>query len=108
MVREVDVHELAEAHNQGAFVLDVREPEEYERARVPGARLMPLASLPSGLASLPDDETIYVICASGGRSYQAAQFLSSRGLDAVSVAGGTMGWLRAGHPVESGDAESAA
>ncbi len=108
MVREVDIQELAQAHKEGAFVLDVREPDEYDKVRVPGAKLIPLATVPSNLDGIPKNERVYVICASGGRSFQAAAYLASSGYDAVSVSGGTMSWLRAGYPVQAGSEESAA
>ena len=47
--------------------------------------------------------TVYVICAVGGRSLQAANYLAGRGIDAVSVAAGTDGWARSGRPTESGE-----
>lgn len=100
MVREIDVQSLAGVH--GAFVLDVREPFEYVMGHVPGAVLVPMAALRDHVARLPRDRTVHVICATGNRSAVAAAALSRAGLDAVSVAGGTSAWQRAGHPVVSG------
>lgn len=108
MIREVDVHELAAAQRDGAFVLDVRERFEYEDGHVPGARLVPLSTVHRNIAQLPRDRRIYVICASGNRSYTAASWLTSAGLDACSVRGGTSGWIRAGRPVVRGPREHAA
>jgi rhodanese-related sulfurtransferase len=53
-------------------------------------------------AFLIDVRTIYVICASGGRSLRAASALVASGLDALSVAGGTNGWAESGRPVVAG------
>lgn len=102
MVTEIDVHGLAAVRADGAVVVDVREPNEYLAGHVPGARLIPLAALPSRSHELPRGQRIHVVCASGGRSAQAAQWLTGAGWDAVSVAGGTDAWQRAGHPVVTG------
>jgi rhodanese-related sulfurtransferase len=101
-VPEIDVSELAERHRQGAPVVDVREPDEYDGGHVPGARLVPLATVPDRVDEVPDEGTVYVICAKGGRSLRAAEYYRSLGLDAVNVAGGTTAWIDAGHPVTTG------
>jgi rhodanese-related sulfurtransferase len=99
-MRTVSVHDLKAALDEGAAVIDVREPEEYADGHVPGAALVPLTSVPQRLADLPDASPLYVVCAVGGRSAQAVAFLTSRGYDAVNVDGGTRDWLAAGYPVE--------
>ena len=99
---EVGFDELATALEGGAFLLDVRMPEEYEEAHVPGAVLIPLPELSRRAREVPQDRTVYVICASGGRSLTAAEALNGAGWDAVSVAGGTKGWAAEGRPVSSG------
>ena len=108
MVPEVDLHAFAAAHAAGDFVIDVREPFEYAAGHVPGARLIPLDRLPLHVAELPPGEPVYVICASGGRSATAAEFLIQRGIDARSVGGGTGGWAASGRPVIRGAEEGAA
>ncbi|TNC29777.1 rhodanese-like domain-containing protein [Amycolatopsis alkalitolerans] len=108
MVKEVDVRELAAAHRGGALVVDVREPGEYLGGHVPGARLIPLRSLPARIPELPRGERIYVICASGNRSRTAATWLASAGLDARTVNGGTSAWIAGGGPVVRGPHENAA
>ena len=99
-MRYVTIEDLRTALAEGATVIDVREPEEFATGHVPGARLVPLATVPQVLADLPADEPVYVICQVGGRSAQAAGYLSQRGFDARSVDGGTGDWLAAGLPVE--------
>ncbi|HVA60157.1 MAG TPA: rhodanese-like domain-containing protein [Mycobacteriales bacterium] len=96
---EVDTAALALAHAHGLRVVDVREPAEFGAGHVPGAENIPLAAVPTRLSEFPRDERVFVVCASGGRSYQAAEFLVQAGVDAVSVSGGTTAWMRAGHPV---------
>lgn len=108
MIAEVDLGAFAAAHADGALVIDVREPYEYVAGHVPGARLIPLARLPHHAGELPTRERVYVICASGNRSWTAAQFLSRRGIDARSVMGGTGGWEARGLPVVRGAQENVA
>jgi len=103
MADEITVDELAPLHAQGGItIIDVREPDEYAAAHVPGARLVPLATVPDAVDSLPVDERLYVICHSGARSLRAADYLLARGLDAVSVAGGTSAWVHRGLEYDTG------
>ena len=99
-MRHVSIEDLRTAMAEGATVIDVREPGEFATGHVPGARLVPLATVPGALPDLPTGEPVYVICQVGARSAQAAEFLSQRGVDARTVDGGTGDWMAAGHPVE--------
>lgn len=101
---EVDLDTFADAHAQGATVLDVRNPDEYQDGHVAGAVLIPLGELAARQAEIPTADPLYVICASGGRSLQAARALAGAGYRALSVAGGTKGWVAAGRPVVTGPA----
>lgn len=102
---ETDVATLAAAHAAaaGATVLDVRQPDEYVEGHVPGAVLIPLGELADRRGEIPEGDPLYVICAAGGRSLTAAAALVGAGYPAVSVAGGTNGWIDAGHPVVTGE-----
>jgi rhodanese-related sulfurtransferase len=100
-MRSVTVHNLKAALDEGStLIIDVREPYEYADGHVPGAELMPLMTVPQRVDELPTDQPVYVVCAVGGRSAQAATFLATRGVDAVNVDGGTGEWVAAGYPVE--------
>jgi rhodanese-related sulfurtransferase len=101
-VPEVDVAELARRWAAGAPLLDVREPDEYIAGHVPGAVLVPLATVPERLHDVPADGIVYVICGMGGRSLRAAEFYRAQGIDAVNVAGGTAAWIEAGQPTSTG------
>lgn len=101
-VPEIDVAELARRHAEGVYVLDVRQPDEYEAGHVPGAVLVPLDQLEARQSEVPSDRSLLVICKSGGRSAKAVQVLNGAGYDATNVAGGTMAWIDAGHPVAEG------
>ena len=77
------------------MLVDVREPDEHALAAIPGARLMPLKSLPQQLACLPMDRDIYVHCKSGMRSAKAVGMLMERGFTRViNVTGGIDAWLK--------------
>lgn len=99
---EVDLEAFGRAHEGGATVLDVRNPDEYEAFHVPGAVLIPLPELAARQDEIPEADPLYVICAVGGRSLTAAKALVDAGYRAVSVAGGTNGWVERGGPVVSG------
>jgi rhodanese-related sulfurtransferase len=101
-IPEIDVTDLARVLDEGAPLIDVRMPDEYEQAHVPGARLIPLPDVVERIDEVPTDGTVYVICAGGGRSAKAVQHFLTLGIDAVNVAGGTKAWVEAGQPVETG------
>ncbi len=101
-MQEVEIDAFAVAHASGAPVVDVREPHEYRRGHVPGAQLIPLGVVPLRIRDLPKDRPVYVICASGHRSYAAAQGMARAGIDARSVRGGTRAWTKAGRPLSLG------
>ncbi len=88
-----------------AFILDVREDEEWQYGRAPGAVHMPLQTVPDQLSELPSDQPVYVICRSGSRSAYAVAWLVQQGLDAVNVAGGMVAWEVLGRPLEGDTTE---
>ena len=102
-VPEIDVDELERQLEAGAVLIDVREPDEWVEVRVPGGHLIPLQNVPERLAEIPEEGTVYVICALGGRSRAAAEFLRGQGRDAVNVLGGTTAWVDADFPTEAGE-----
>jgi molybdopterin/thiamine biosynthesis adenylyltransferase/rhodanese-related sulfurtransferase len=81
------------AAGETPFIVDVRQPEEEAEGRIPGALLIPLATLPGRLAELPADREILVHCKAGGRSARAVTFLHQAGFPgAVNVSGGIDAW----------------
>jgi rhodanese-related sulfurtransferase len=87
-----------------ATVLDVREPDEYEGGHIPGALLIPQADLAVRIQEIPRQKDLLVACRSGMRSLASARFLKGVGYDRVTnLEGGTLGWIRAGYPVVTGD-----
>lgn len=101
-LHEVDLNQFEAAQAAGGFVVDVRQPHEYEEGHVPGAYLIPLAQVTVRLSEIPTDQTVYVICASGVRSLTAASTMVAAVRNACSVAGGTVGWARRGLPLVTG------
>lgn len=98
---EISLEEYASRQPDGLTV-DVREQSEYAEAHVPGAVLVPMSQLTSRLDELDRTRTLHVVCASGGRSKAMTDVLVSAGFDAVSVTGGTQGWIDSGRTVEVG------
>ena len=83
------------------YLLDVREPDEWEAGHAPTAVHIPLGELPGRVGELPTDRTVAVTCRSGGRSSRATAYLRSLGVDAVNLDGGMQAWAAAGRPMES-------
>ena len=103
-IPEVSVDELAQllAAEPATRLIDVREPDEYADAHVPGAVLVPLGTVPDNVDAFRGAGPVYIICARGGRSLKAAEYVAEEGVEAVNVAGGTLAWIDAGHPVDAG------
>ena len=81
------------ASGESVEILDVREPYEWEIARIEGARLIPLATLESRLTELAQDREIVVHCKLGGRSAQAVRRLRAAGFrNVLNLAGGIERW----------------
>ncbi len=82
-----------------AYLLDVREHEEWDAGHAPGAVHIPLGELGARYTELDQDKPLFVICRSGGRSAHASQALAGAGWDASNVADGMVGWQAAGLPM---------
>jgi len=103
MALEVDVQEAYTLREQGAFILDVRQPEEWEAGHIPGATLIPLGELESRVDELPQDEEIVVVCRSGNRSATGRDILLDAGFtDVTSMGGGMNEWANQGYEVVTG------
>ena len=87
----------------GAYLLDVREDDEWAAGHAPGAVHVRLGELGARFDELPRDREIYVICRTGHRSAYAAQALAGGGLSTINVADGMTGWAVAGRPMISED-----
>jgi rhodanese-related sulfurtransferase len=105
-VTQVDVVELKGllAERPDLQILDVRRPAEFERARIPGARLVPLPEIEKDIQNIDTNQPTAVVCAGGYRSSIACSLLRRRGLTAElhNVIGGTTAWVAAGFEAERG------
>ena len=100
---EISVLEASSMRDAGAFVLDVREPDEWNESHIPGATLIPLGELASRVNDVPKDQEIVVMCRSGNRSQQGRDILLAAGFTNVtSMAGGINQWKAAGFETVSG------
>ena len=87
-----------------AYVLDVREDDEWEAGHTPGAHHVPMMTIPARLEELPADGPVVVLCRVGQRSAQVVGYLASRGRDnAVNLDGGIVEWVAAGRPIVADD-----
>ena len=103
-IQEINVDGLAQRLADGARVIDVREPAEFEQARLDGAQLIPLGTVPQRVDEFRGDGPTYVICRSGGRSMKACEFLIAQGVDVVNVSGGMMAWISSARDYVAGPA----
>jgi rhodanese-related sulfurtransferase len=107
MLKSIAPEQAAALLRQGAAVLvDVREPAEHARARIPGAHNVPLSRLDGDTVPAQKGETILFHCRSGARTQAHAGTLAAAaaGREALVMAGGIDAWRRAGLPVDGGAA----
>ncbi len=84
-----------------AFLLDVRENDEWRAGHAPTAVHIPLGELQARVEEVPKGTPVYVVCRLGGRSASATAWLNHGGWDAVNVGGGMQSWSVAGLPMVS-------
>ncbi|HYP02048.1 MAG TPA: rhodanese-like domain-containing protein [Pyrinomonadaceae bacterium] len=81
------------ASGERVRLIDVREPEEFELARVEGAELLPLSQFQEWASALDADEEIVVMCHHGIRSAQVCAYLATQGFTKMcNLAGGIERW----------------
>lgn len=81
------------ANDETLFLLDVREPREFEFTHIAGSASIPLSLIPLRLKELDPDQEIIVICHHGMRSQQAARYLEAQGFkNLVNLRGGIAAW----------------
>lgn len=83
-----------------AQLIDVRTPPEFAQGRIPGTRNVPLGTLNVEAMGLDRSQPVILVCASGGRSSQAADQFAAAGYQAINLVGGTRAWASAGHELE--------
>ncbi len=78
------------AEDNGAMILDVREPKEWALGTLPDATLVSMHEIPGRLGEFPKDQAILCVCRSGDRSGQVAAFLTQNGYQSVANMTGGM------------------
>ena len=97
----ISVDEAKEMIDDGAAVIDVREPHEYTEGHVPGAALIPVNSVYKRREELPKDQDLIFVCALGQRSALGAEMAAAAGLTRLfNLEGGTEAWIKSGQTVE--------
>ena len=90
---------LADERRQQPVLLDVREPWEWQAARIEGSRHIPMREVPARLGELDRGQEVVAICHHGGRSQQVAMFLEKNGFAKVhNLVGGVDAWSRTVDP----------
>jgi adenylyltransferase/sulfurtransferase len=103
-VPEIDPTEAYRLVNEGAQLIDVREPWEWAQARIPGATLIPKGEVPQRLTEIDPNRPVVVHCAVGARSADVVKLLQRAGYgQAVNVRGGIIEWMNQRLPVETAD-----
>lgn len=93
----------------GAFLLDVREDDEWAAGHADGALHIPMGQVVLRFGEITEraaDRRVHVLCKVGGRSAQVTAYLVQQGLDAVNVDGGMQAWQSAGRPLTSDTTDS--
>jgi rhodanese-related sulfurtransferase len=87
-----------------AVIVDVREPDEWDQARIPGAILIPLSEFKSANIPNPGGKHLVFHCRSGRRCGLAAEIAVGEGYTGVikRMEGGFLAWAQAGYETESG------
>ncbi len=102
MVTTLSVEELVAAHQRGERIIDVRERFEFTSGHIPGVEHIAMALVPLRIDEIRGSRPVWVVCESGNRSWQVADYLSRHGVDAFNVDGGMAAWRAAGLPQEAG------
>jgi len=97
-MRELTASELSDYLGNAErkpLLLDVREPWEFDKARIEGSKLVPMRHIGEHLHALDSDDEIVVICHHGIRSRVVCRFLESEGFsNVINLAGGVAAWAR--------------
>jgi rhodanese-related sulfurtransferase len=98
---ETDVRGAQKLQQEGAQLLDVREPDEFASGHAKWAKNIPLGQLAQRLGEIWQNGTVLVICQSGNRSRSAQGLLKRQNIaDVRNVRGGTTAWRAAHLPME--------
>jgi rhodanese-related sulfurtransferase len=99
VIQDIGPDEAVALLDAGAFLLDVRENEEWAAGHAPQATHVPMGEIQDRASELPVDRTVVCMCRVGGRSGAVAKALVVGGYDVRNVDGGMLAWAAAGLPV---------
>ncbi len=95
-MKEITVSELKEKMDAGEDIelIDVRQPDEWAKAKIEGAKLIPLPEIIQRMDEIDSSKQIIVHCKMGGRSARAIEFLQASGFegDMSNLVGGIIAW----------------
>lgn len=93
-MKEMTVKEMESLINEGKLlnIIDVREVEEVEEGKIPGAVNIPLGLVEFRMHELDKSKEYIMVCRSGGRSGRATEFLESHGFNVINMQGGMLSW----------------
>lgn len=108
MVQEVTPDEVNEKLDDGdAQIIDIRQPDEFEQAHIPGAINVPMTDLPKHIDEIEWSDDVTVVCPVGESSVQAARLIGSyEGADADAVKSMKGGYREWTYELETGTVES--
>jgi rhodanese-related sulfurtransferase len=88
MYREISTETLEKIlkEKKDIELIDVREKNEWDMIRIPGAKLIPLSSIQFRISDIDFSKQVYVFCRTGGRSGQVCAWLESEGKTVTNVA----------------------
>jgi rhodanese-related sulfurtransferase len=102
-VTELAVQEAHAAWSAGELaIVDCREQDEHDATRIEGVPLIPMSEFLARVDELPGDRPLAIICRSGSRSAQVADYLTATGEhgEVANVEGGIIAWAAGGLPYE--------
>lgn len=93
-MKEMIAKEMESLINEGKLlnIIDVREVEEVEEGKIPGAVNIPLGLVEFRMHELDKSKEYIMVCRSGGRSGRATEFLESHGFNVINMQGGMLSW----------------
>ena len=101
---KIDKDLAYQKHEEGVFILDVRDPEEWSEYHIPNSTLIPRDELETRISEIPFDQEVLVICSHGLRSQAGRDILRTAGHTQISsITGGIRGWKSAGYPTITGE-----
>jgi rhodanese-related sulfurtransferase len=102
---EVDASEAIAKVAAGAYLIDVREQDEWDRGHAPQAHSVPMSRLNELIEQIPSDQEVLVVCLSGGRSARVSSALADAGYQPLNVLGGMSAWAAAGGELEAAEGQ---